>query len=65
MMAKNLKPGDQVVMIDCYEARLDKYKDKVLTVRSEPWELGHGEEVVLLEGKSGGFATRFLKKVIP
>jgi len=58
-----LKPGDKVKMVNCYEARLEKNQDKVWTVRSEPWKLGHGEEVILLEGKSGGFATKFLQKV--
>jgi hypothetical protein len=61
-MAKNLKPGDTVIMVNCYETRLDKYKNKVFTVKSEPWDLC-GSEVVKLEGKSGGFATEFLQKV--
>ena len=61
-MAKGLKPGDHVVMFNCHEAEMDKYKDKVFKVRSEPWNVC-GSEVVLLEGKSGGFATKFLKKV--
>lgn len=58
---EKLIPGDQVVMENCYEAR--KEPARVWKVRSEPWQLGHGEEVVLLEGKSGGFATRCLRKV--
>ena len=62
IMAKDLRPGDEVIMVNCCEANLDKYKDKVFTVRSEPWDLC-GSEVVLLEGKSGGFATEFLWKV--
>jgi len=62
-MAKNLKPGDQVKMVNCCEAKMDKYKDKVFTVRSEPWKLGHGEEVVLIEGVSGGFSTGCLERV--
>jgi len=57
-----LKPGDKVVMHTCSEARLDKYKDKVWTVNSEPWDLC-GSEVVLLDGFRGGFATEYLKKV--
>lgn len=57
-----LKPQDKVVMHSCYEARKEKYKDKVWTVKSEPWDLC-GSEVVLLDGYSGGFATEFLKKV--
>lgn len=58
----SLKPGDSVRMVNCYEAKLSKNKDKVWKVRSEPWELC-GTEVVLLEGKSGGFATCCLEKV--
>lgn len=57
-----LKKGDQVVMHTCYEAQKEKYKDKVWTVASEPWDLC-GSEVVSLEGFSGGFATDYLKKV--
>lgn len=55
-----LKKGDKVKMINCYEA--EKYKDKIWTVRSEPW-IACGSEVILLDGKSGGFATEFLEKV--
>lgn len=62
MKKSGLNPGDQVIMHSCYEARKEANKDKVWTVKSEPWELC-GSEVVLLEGKSGGFATEFLKKV--
>lgn len=61
-MAEGLKPGDHVIMVNCYEARLDKYKGQVFEVRSEPWDLC-GSEVVMLKGKSGGFATEFLYKV--
>jgi len=56
-----LKPGDKVVMVNCLEA--EEYAGQVWTVASEPWELGHGEEVIKLEGKAGGFATRCLRKV--
>lgn len=55
-----LKLGDKVIMVNCLEA--EKHKDKVWEVRSEPWDLC-GTEVVLLKGKSGGFATKFLQKV--
>jgi hypothetical protein len=57
-----LHKGDKVVMHTCSEASMEKYKDKVWTVASEPWDLC-GSEVVLLEGKSGGFATEYLRKV--
>lgn len=56
-----MKIGDKVVMVNCYEAR--KHPDKVWTVRSEPWALGHGQMVVLLEGKSGGFSVDNLRVV--
>ena len=57
-----LHKGDRVVMHTCYEASMEKYKDKVWNVVSEPWNVC-GSEVVLLEGKSGGFATEYLRKV--
>ncbi|MDQ0496351.1 hypothetical protein QOZ95_004541 [Paenibacillus brasilensis] len=46
----------------CYEARKEKYREKVWTVESEPWDLC-GSEVVRLEGYGGGFATEYLKRV--
>jgi hypothetical protein len=61
MRKSGLKPGDKVIMHTCYEPRKEKYRDKVWTVDSEPWELC-GSEVVRLEDYSGGFATEFLKK---
>lgn len=57
-----LGKGDKVVMHTCLEAELPKYKDKVWTVASEPWNLC-GSEVVLLDGFRGGFATEYLKKI--
>lgn len=57
-----LHKDDRVVMHTCYEASLDKNKDKVWTVASEPWDLC-GSEVVLLEGYRGGFATEYLRKI--
>lgn len=58
-MTDEFRPGDYVKMINCYEAKLNP--DKIWVVRSKPWELGHGEKVVLLEGKTGGFACDCLK----
>ncbi len=52
--------GTKVRMVNCLEA--ERYKDKIWTTRSEPWMLC-GSKVVLLEGKSGGFATEFLEIV--
>lgn len=52
--------GTKVRMVNCCEA--EKYGDKVWTTRSEPWEMC-GSQVVLLEGKSGGFDTSCLEVV--
>ncbi|GIN71175.1 hypothetical protein J14TS2_16500 [Bacillus sp. J14TS2] len=53
--------GTKVTMVNCFEAK--KYPGKVWVTRSEPWKLGHGQEVVLLEGKIGGFAVDCLEEV--
>ena len=50
-----LKPGDKVVMTGRYYVS-DKDRGKIWTVRSEPWNCC-GTMVVLLEGKSGGYAV--------
>jgi hypothetical protein len=43
------KPGIDVVVI------LDDGTQWKTKTRSEAWELGHGQPVVALEGKSGGY----------
>jgi hypothetical protein len=53
--------GTKVKMVNCYEAR--KNPDKVWVTRSEPWELGQGQKVILLEGKTGGFSVDCLEIV--
>lgn len=55
-----MKIGTKVIMKNCAEA--EKYAGKVWTTRSETWECC-GSEVVLLEGKSGGFAIKHLEIV--
>ena len=50
-----MKIGDKVVMNDKYFVSEDN-KEKVWTVRSEPWNCCR-TTVVLLEGKSGGYAV--------
>ena len=56
-----MKIGAKVIMVNCAEA--EKYSDRIWTTRSEPWELGCGELVVLLEGYGGGFAVRCLQEI--
>lgn len=56
-----LKVGDKVVMNDKYRVN-EENKGKVWTVRSEPWDCC-GTIVVLLKGKSGGYAVDGLTKV--
>lgn len=50
-----LKPGDRVVMNDKYHVS-PANKGKVWKVVSEPWMVCD-QEVVKLEGKSGGYAV--------
>ena len=57
-----LHEGDKVIMHTCSESRLEKYKDKIFTCTSEPWNLC-GSEVIMLDGVRGGFATEYLRKV--
>lgn len=59
-MKRKLKIGDLVIMTNCSES--GAYKDRIWKVRSDPWDLC-GSEVVLLEGRAGGFATKCLYKV--
>ena len=50
-----MKPGDKVTMNDNYHvSKADK--EKVWTVKSEPWNCC-GTMDVKLEGKSGGYAV--------
>jgi hypothetical protein len=60
-----LKKGDRVVMHTCMEASLPKYKDKVFTCISDEQKLheSHNYTVVWMEGVSGCFAAKYLKKV--
>ncbi len=50
-----MKISEKVVMNNKYYVA-DKNKNKVWKICSEPWECG-GTLVVLLEGKSGGYAV--------
>lgn len=50
-----MKKGDRVIMNGKYYVS-EENKEKIWIVRSEPWICG-GEKVVLLEGKSGGYAV--------
>lgn len=56
-----MKIGDKVIMNEKYYVS-EANKGKVWTVQSEPWNLC-GTEVVLLEGKSGGYAVDGLEVV--
>lgn len=58
-----LHEGDKVIMHTCAESALEKYKDKVFTCTSEPWDLCGSEVIKLDGGVKGGFATEYLRKV--
>ena len=57
----NIKIGDRVIMNNKYLVS-EKDKGKTWTVRSNPWNCC-GTIVVLLEGKSGGYAIDGLNVV--
>lgn len=57
----NIKIGDRVVMNDKYFVSKEN-KGKIWTVRSNSWNCC-GTTVVLLEGKSGGYAIDGLNVV--
>lgn len=57
----NIKIGDRVVMNDKYFVSKEN-KGKIWAVRSNPWNCC-GTTVVLLEGKSGGYAIDGLNVV--
>ncbi|GIN90237.1 hypothetical protein J6TS1_01210 [Siminovitchia terrae] len=48
-------------MVNCYEAK--KTPENIWVTRSKPWDLGYGQKVSLLEGKTGGFSVNCLEVV--
>ena len=44
-----LKPGDEVIVRD------DDGREGAWVVKYAPWQLGHGDWVIGLQGKSGGY----------
>jgi len=59
----SLKYGDKVLMYNCYEAGLDKYRNKEIICITDSFIDKSGEEVVFLSGVSGYFSVKYLKKV--
>lgn len=51
-----IRDGDSVVY------KNDQGFAEALTAKSDPWQLGHGDWVIKLEGKSGGYD---LSRVLP
>ena len=49
--------GDDVIYTDDFGV---EHKTKT---RSQAWALGHGDAVVMIEGRSGGFDVERIKKV--
>jgi hypothetical protein len=61
----NIRKGDEVKLVNCYEARSGKYDGVVFKVASDPYEMC-GSEVVRLESQTKtfpSFATEFLERV--
>lgn len=57
------KKGDKVVMHTCHESTFNKYKDKIWTCLTDSFLAKDKSEVVFLEGFSGYFLAKFLKKI--
>lgn len=53
-----LKPGDRVSVLG------DDGNEFVAEVKSKPWQLSHGEWVVGLKGRTGGYLLRRVQSVI-
>mgnify|MGYP001615283927 FL=1 len=53
--------GTRVKMKNCYEAEASP--NTIWITRGLPWALGHGQYVVSLEGRNGGFAVDCLDEV--
>lgn len=47
------------------EVTLDDGSKWITETLSEPWELGHGQMVVMLKGKSGGYDFKRVKEIQP
>lgn len=58
-----MKIGDKVNAIDCAEAGMPDVCN--MEVLSEPWTLGHGEEVVRVRRPSGKIDTRATAQLVP
>lgn len=59
--ANVLHRGDKVVMHTCMEAK--HYDGKIWECATDSWD-NYGTELVMLEGFSGGFWTKYLQKVL-
>lgn len=59
---KTLSKGDKVVMFDCMEADNPKNAGVIWTCKTDSYKDRSKQDVVFLEGFSGCFATKFLKK---
>jgi len=55
--------GDKVIMQNCLEAEVEKYKNKVWTCRTDSFLDNSKQEVVFLEGFAGYFLGLYLKKI--
>jgi len=60
-MATKLKVGDRVNAVRCAEAGTPDVCG--MEVVSEPWKLGHGEEVVRVRRPSGKLDTRATRQL--
>lgn len=59
-----LKKGDKVVMHSCIEANYHLYKGKLWITQTDSFLDKAKDEIVFLEGFSGGFLTKYLQLVV-
>jgi hypothetical protein len=60
---ETFKKGDKVVMHTCMESKLVRYKDKEWVCLTDSYLDRGNQDVVFLEGFSGCFASKYLKKI--
>ncbi len=56
-------PGTPVTYYGVIKANGEKFDPFITKIASEPWDLGHGETVCKIEGKSGGVSIKHLEEI--
>lgn len=65
MKKSEIKIGTPVIYWGIIEDNGERFYPLKTTISSEPWELGHGDVVCKVEGKSGGVSISHLDPITP